>query len=99
MVTRARDFHPPVPYPVACRPQAWTAGTTLHLLQAILGLHPDALNGTLAIENVRLPYWLREVSIAGLPVGQALVDLHFSTRPGGTHVTFDVSGDLQVQIR
>jgi glycogen debranching enzyme len=93
------DFHPPVPYPVACRPQAWTSGTTLHLLQAILGLQPDALNGALKIERVRLPFWLQQVSIEGMAVGGANVNLFFDSRGHETEVSFDVRGDLQVQIR
>jgi glycogen debranching enzyme len=92
------DFHPPVPYPVACRPQAWTAGTTLHLLQAILGLQPDALNGRLEILRPQLPYWLREVSINGLQVGNAAVNLHFAGAPGAASVTPEVMGELEVVI-
>jgi glycogen debranching enzyme len=33
--------HPPVPYPSACSPQAWAAGTPLLLLRALLGLEPE----------------------------------------------------------
>ncbi|MFC7481064.1 hypothetical protein ACFQX7_14890 [Luedemannella flava] len=36
-----RPGHPPVPYPSACSPQAWAAGTPLLLLRALLGLEPD----------------------------------------------------------
>jgi glycogen debranching enzyme len=32
----------PVPYPVACKPQAWVAGSLFQFLQAILGLRIDA---------------------------------------------------------
>ena len=32
----------PVPYPIACRPQAWAAGSIPLITQAILGLCPDA---------------------------------------------------------
>jgi glycogen debranching enzyme len=39
--TRAR-YSPPVPYPVACRPQSWAAGSLPFVLQAMLGLHPCA---------------------------------------------------------
>jgi glycogen debranching enzyme len=92
-------YHPPVPYPVACRPQAWTAGTTLHLLQAILGLRPDALKGTLDVTRPQLPYWLPEISVTGLSVGNTGVDLHLHSDRGGTAVTSEVQGgDLQVLI-
>ena len=32
----------PVPYPVACSPQAWASGALFQLLVAMLGLEPDA---------------------------------------------------------
>src|SRR5262249_10803825 len=48
----------PVPYPVACRPQAWAAGTFPLLISLMLGLNPDAPTGTLTIRRPRLPYWL-----------------------------------------
>ncbi|MEN3305803.1 MAG: hypothetical protein V7603_2005 [Micromonosporaceae bacterium] len=31
----------PVPYPAACRPQAWSAAAAVAVLQAVLGLEPD----------------------------------------------------------
>ena len=34
--------HEPVPYPVACRPQAWAAGSVFLLIQASLGLSVGA---------------------------------------------------------
>jgi glycogen debranching enzyme len=92
------DYHPPVPYPVACRPQAWTAGASLHLLQAILGLEPNALHGTLDIKRPRLPYWLPDVSVSGLMVGDVRVDLHLRSEQGATAVTSEVGDGLQVLI-
>lgn len=38
----------PVPYPAACRPQAWSAASAVAVLQAILGLEP-AEDGALAV--------------------------------------------------
>ncbi|MBI3544392.1 MAG: hypothetical protein HY075_14060 [Deltaproteobacteria bacterium] len=35
---RRRDDEPPVPYEVACRPQAWAAGSAFLILKAMLGL-------------------------------------------------------------
>ena len=43
------ELDDPVPYPVACRPQAWAAGSIPLLLKWGLGLSPDALNGRLRI--------------------------------------------------
>ncbi len=35
------EFRHPVPYPTSCSPQAWAAGSTIMLVQAMLGLKPD----------------------------------------------------------
>jgi glycogen debranching enzyme len=39
----------PVPYPSACRPQAWAAGVPLQLATMFLGLEPDIPNGRIAL--------------------------------------------------
>ena len=38
----------PVPYPAACRPQAWSAASAVAVLQAVLGLEP-AEDGALTV--------------------------------------------------
>lgn len=38
----ASDVAAPVPYPAACRPQAWSAASAVAVLQAVLGLEPSA---------------------------------------------------------
>ena len=47
----------PVPYPTACSPQAWAAGTPILLLQALLGLEPDVESRTLRAVAPALPGW------------------------------------------
>jgi len=39
----------PVPYPAACRPQAWSAAAAVSVLSSVLGLRPDARAGELGI--------------------------------------------------
>lgn len=39
----------PVPYPAACRPQAWAAAGAVLLLQAATGLYPDVPGGTVRL--------------------------------------------------
>jgi glycogen debranching enzyme len=39
----------PVPYPVACSPQAWSASVPLLLLRLALGLEPDVPNGVVRL--------------------------------------------------
>ncbi|HMO09987.1 MAG TPA: glycogen debranching N-terminal domain-containing protein [Actinotalea sp.] len=38
-----------VPYPAACRPQAWSAASAVVLVSAVLGLEPDAPRGRLVV--------------------------------------------------
>lgn len=38
-----------VPYPAACRPQAWSAASSVAVLTSVLGLRPDAPAGTLSL--------------------------------------------------
>jgi len=66
----------PVLYPQANVPQAWAAGSVFHLLQAMLGIRADAPAGRLYVAP-ELPHWLPEISLHGLAVGRAHVDLRF----------------------
>ncbi|WP_431280492.1 glycogen debranching N-terminal domain-containing protein [Leifsonia poae] len=43
----AADTPTPIPYPAACRPQAWSAAAAVSVLSARLGLAADAQAGTL----------------------------------------------------
>lgn len=81
---RESRFAKPVPYPVACSPQAWAAGTPLLLLTAALGLQPDAAAGALHVVRPQLPSWLPGVELRGLRVGSGHVDLAFRQEDGTT---------------
>jgi hypothetical protein len=88
----------PVPYPVACRPQAWAAGAFLLMMQAVLGLRADAPNRTLSIVRPVLPSFLQRLRVEGLRVGQAQVDLLYERRGSRTTArVLDVRGDLRVE--
>ena len=92
------EYQPPVPYTVACRPQAWTAGAWLHLLAAMLGMVPDAANGRLYLVRPKLPYWLRDVHLSGLRLGKGRVDLHVWSRRGRTYTRALTQGDVTVEV-
>jgi glycogen debranching enzyme len=87
----------PVPYPVACRPQAWAAGAIPQLLATGLGLEPDALHGRLRVVRPLLPGWVDRLSLGGMRVGDALVSLRFE-RAGRQVVLADarIEGSLQI---
>ncbi|HZU76852.1 MAG TPA: glycogen debranching N-terminal domain-containing protein [Dehalococcoidia bacterium] len=88
----------PVPYPVACRPQAWAAGTFPLLLTALLGLEADAPAGRLVVMRPRVPYWLDFVDVTNLRVGGGSVDLHFSVRKRRTQVRVRNARGIRVQV-
>lgn len=85
----------PVPYPVACRPQAWAAGAPLLLLRAVLGLQPDVPNGRLVVA----PMWpppVRAAEVAGLPLAGRSVSIRVDAERG---VEVEVEGPpLEVRV-
>lgn len=88
----------PVPYPVACKPQAWAAGAFPLITQAMLGLCADARNRTLLVVRPKLPEWLKNVWVRGLRVGGGEVDLHYERLDTTTRLwVLDVRGDVAVR--
>ena len=91
----------PIPYPVACSPQAWSAATSLSLLQTMLGMHADAARDVLELDRPHLPSWLGKVTVHELRVGERTVDLLFH-RWRGTTTSAEVlrrDGPLELVIR
>jgi glycogen debranching enzyme len=66
----------PVQYLGANIPQAWAAGTILHLIRTLLGLRADAPHGRLYVAPA-LPHWLPDLTLAGLHCGRAQLSLRF----------------------
>ena len=90
----------PVPYPVACSPQAWAAAAPLSLLQTMLGMHARAADGILELDRPHLPTWLGKVTVHNLRVGGQTVDLLFHRWRGTTSAeVLRRSGDLELIIR
>jgi len=89
-----------VHYPVSCSPQAWASGAFFLLLQACLGLCPNAAERCLVVRAPRLPSFLDKIDLHDLRVGGGRVSLHFAQHGARTHVdVLDVSGDrLRVNI-
>jgi glycogen debranching enzyme len=95
-----RAFGQPVHYPIACHPQAWAAGSVPYLLTSLLGLKPDAFDKRLRVERPLLPQRLEHVTLQGLRVGAAKVDLRFATGSEGK-VGVEVlrkQGELEVAV-
>ena len=90
----------PVPYPVACSPQAWAAGAPLLFLRSMLGLRAIADRRELELVQPHLPTWLGKVTISNLRVGDATVDLLFHRWRGTTSAeVLRKDGDVAVTIR
>ncbi|HWC27597.1 MAG TPA: glycogen debranching N-terminal domain-containing protein [Solirubrobacteraceae bacterium] len=92
-----REYESPVPYPVACRPQAWSAGAIPYLLKWALGLSADGFERRLRVIRPVLPHWLTRAEVTGLRVADATIDLRFE-RAGGTVTLAEarVDGDAEV---
>jgi glycogen debranching enzyme len=91
----------PVPYPVACSPQAWSAATPLALLGATLGIRAEAGGATLELDRPHLPSWVGGVTIRDLPIGDSRLDLAFrhGRRRATTAEVLRQSGPAGVVIR
>jgi glycogen debranching enzyme len=89
----------PVQYRGANVPQAWAAGTVFHLLQAILGIQADAPNGRLYVDPA-LPRWLPDITLRGVHIGSAQVNLRFWREADETRWDADVAGGaIDVQLK
>jgi glycogen debranching enzyme len=92
-----QDYEIPVNYPVACHPQAWAAGALPFLLTTLLGLEPDGFEKRLRIVRPLLPTGLDRVTVSGLRVGEASVDLAFRRGPAGIDAeVVSLRGELDV---
>ncbi len=66
----------PVQYIGANVPQAWAAGSSFMLIQAMLGVIPDAPRGRLYVYP-ELPEWLPDITVLDLMVGELRFDIRF----------------------
>lgn len=86
----------PTRYPVACEPQAWSAGATFMLLQALLGLEVDGPARRVRFSHPVLPSFLDEVRIADLHVGEATVEVRLRRRDDGSVDLAHRGGDVEI---
>ncbi len=80
----------PTAYPVACAPQAWAAAAPIGLLGACLGLGFDPAARIVRLERSVLPAGLDRVTLRGLSLGGARIDL--GLRRAADSVAMGVSG-------
>jgi glycogen debranching enzyme len=96
-----REDEGPVLYPVACTPQAWSVGAVFLCLQTCLGIRVEGQAQRITIARPVLPAAVDEITLAGVTVGEARVDLTFHRRARGERVLVDVrpvEGEVQVRL-
>lgn len=87
----------PTFYPVACSPQAWSAAAPLSLIQSSLGLAFDVSKSEISLREPALPRFVDELTLYGLHVGDARVDIAFDRREDKVVVTpLDRKGHARV---
>lgn len=87
----AAIFGRPVPYPAACRPQAWSAAASVSVLASALGLDPNAQSGVLGVAPSTAG--LGAISVRGLRFAGADVSIEIDAHgdvTGATGATFEV---------
>jgi glycogen debranching enzyme len=94
------EFETPVPYPVACQPQAWAAGAIPYLGRASLGVEADGLHNRLRIRRPSLTHWHTRVEVENLRIAGSEVDLVFERAASGGVALSDVRirGDVEVVL-
>jgi glycogen debranching enzyme len=85
----------PIPYPAACRPQAWAAGGALLLLRSCLGLRPAIPEDRLTIAPLQ-PFPYAHLEVDGLPVAGRSVSIRIHERLG---IDVEVHGEpLEIDV-
>jgi glycogen debranching enzyme len=96
-----RVGEPPVGYPVACLPQAWSSGAIFMMLQACLGITIDAEAETIHIDRPELPGEVERLTVRDIAINGSAIDIAF-TRVGERVIGAPVGalpGSVQVILR
>ncbi len=89
----------PVPYPVACYPQAWSAASVFMILQAMLGMRVLGFERRVLFDSHLIPSWLDWLSIDGLSVGAGRVSFVLRRSPNGAAIEVkEKSGGVRVEV-
>jgi glycogen debranching enzyme len=76
----------PVPYPVACHPQAWSAASIFMVLQAMLGMQVHGFERRVVFAAHMIPPWLDWLSVEGMKVGDGRVSFVLRRSPNGVAI-------------
>ncbi len=67
----------PVPYPVACQPQAWSAASIFLILSSMLGLQVAGYGQQIKVISPSMPDWLDWIKIEHLKTDSETISLRF----------------------
>lgn len=85
----------PVPYPSACRPQAWAAGVPLALVATALGIEPSIPDGTITLQPA-LPDGVDSLRVEGIDFPRGPLSVEIGTE--GTRL-LEVPEGVTIEIR
>jgi glycogen debranching enzyme len=74
---RKRGLEPPIPYEVACKPQAWSAGALFLVLRSMLGLERKLEQRAITLKNPMLLGKVRHLMVSGIEVGGKSASISF----------------------
>ena len=95
-----REREGPTLYPVACSPQAWSAGAAFLLLQACLGLSIDGSQKQLLFDRPYLPEGIPQLWIKSLRIDDGRADLFLDRHAGAVRVeVVENQGDIKVVVK
>ena len=90
----------PIPYPVACHPQAWSAASIFMIVQAMLGIAVEGFDNRLVIDSPAMPEWLDWLKVESLRVGDGAVSLLARRTRGSARIEIlDKRGPVTIEIR
>lgn len=93
------EYESPVPYPVACRPQAWAAGTIPYLMKLGFGLNAAGFERRLEVVRPSLPRWVRRVDVTSVCLAGASIDLRFERADEQVRLAdVRIEGDAEVVL-
>lgn len=82
-----RGSGPPLAYPAACRPQAWSAAAAVSVLRAACGLEVDLPAGRVSVDPNPTFAALFPLRVSGLRVGAAVLDIAIDASGMATVIT------------
>jgi glycogen debranching enzyme len=91
----------PVPYPVACYPQAWSAASVFMVLQAVMGIEVSGRERRLTMNSPAIPSWLDWLRVDNLQVGDGSASLMLRRAASGASATeiLEKSGPVTVEVK